>query len=167
MTAMPSNDVIIRPALDEDERAIRAVDHAIWSPVSEVAPRSREDAPVFDRSHTPDQYLLAELDGRVVGYVRQVREIPLPSNAHVRQIQGLGVLPEARGRGVGDALLTAACAAARTAGARRITLRVLGPNAPARRLYERNGFEVLGVLPEHFLLEGGYADDVWMGRALD
>ncbi|MEV7217028.1 GNAT family N-acetyltransferase [Kitasatospora cineracea] len=166
MTAMPSNDVIIRPARDEDERAIRAVDHAIWSPLSEVAPRGPEDAPVFDPDHRPEQYLLAELDGRVVGYVRQIREIPLPSNAHVRQIQGLGVLPEARGRRIGDALLTAACEAARAAGARRMTLRVLGHNAPARRLYERNGFQVLGVLPGHFLLEGSYVDDVWMGRAL-
>ncbi|MFK0189727.1 GNAT family N-acetyltransferase [Kitasatospora sp. NPDC090308] len=167
MSAMPSTDVIIRPARDEDERAIRAVDHAVWSPLSEVSPRSSADAPVFDQDHHPGQYLLAELDGRVVGYVRQVREIPLPSNAHVRQIQGLGVLPEARGRRVADALLAAACEAARADGARRMTLRVLAHNTPARRLYERNGFQVLGVLPEHFLLEGGYADDVWMGRALD
>ncbi|WP_033219666.1 GNAT family N-acetyltransferase [Kitasatospora phosalacinea] len=167
MTRMPSNDVIIRPARDEDERAIRAVDHAVWSPLGEVAPRGPEDAPVFDEAHRPGQYLLAELDGRVVGYVRQAREIPLPSNAHVRQIQGLGVLPEARGRRIGEALVAAACEAARAEGARRMTLRVLSHNAPARRLYERAGFQVLGVLPQHFLLDGGYADDVWMGRALD
>ncbi|QKW19278.1 GNAT family N-acetyltransferase [Kitasatospora sp. NA04385] len=167
MARMPSHDVIIRPARDEDEPAIRAVDHAVWSPLSEVAPRPPQDAPVFDEAHRPGQYLLAELDGRVVGYVRLVREIPLPSNAHVRQIQGLGVLPEARGRRIGDALLAAACATARADGARRMTLRVLAHNTPARRLYERAGFRVLGVLPEHFLLDGGYADDVWMGRELD
>ncbi|MFC8722488.1 GNAT family N-acetyltransferase [Kitasatospora sp. NPDC057198] len=167
MARMPSDDVIIRPARDEDERAIRAVDHAAWSPLGEVAPRGPEDAPVFDEEHRPGQYLLAELDGRVVGYVRQVGEIPLPSNVHVRQIQGLGVLPEARGRRIGEALLAAACEAARADGARRMTLRVLARNAPARRLYERAGFEVLGVLPEHFLLDGDYVDDVWMGRALD
>ncbi|MGW4807242.1 N-acetyltransferase family protein [Kitasatospora sp. NPDC004272] len=167
MARMPSDDVIIRPARDEDERAIRAVDHATWSPLGEVAPRAPEDAPVFDGEHLPGQYLLAELDGRVVGYVRQAGEIPLPSNAHVRQIQGLGVLPEARGRRIGEALLAAACEAARADGARRMTLRVLARNAPARRLYERAGFEVLGVLPGHFLLEGDYVDDVWMGRALD
>ncbi|MFJ1752475.1 GNAT family N-acetyltransferase [Kitasatospora sp. NPDC088134] len=167
MTAMPLTDLIIRPASAWDERAIRAIDHAVWSPLSEVTPLGPEDAPLFDREHTPEQYLLAQSGARVLGYVRLVREIPLESNAHVRQIQGLGVLPEARGLGVGDALLTAVCAAARAAGARRLTLRVLGHNAPARRLYERNGFRVLGVLPEHFLLAGSYVDDVWMGRSLD
>ncbi|GGQ49977.1 GNAT family N-acetyltransferase [Kitasatospora griseola] len=167
MAAMPSTDPIIRPAVEQDEQAIRAVDHAIWSTLSEVSPKGAADAPVFDPQHRPEQYLVAELDGQVVGYIRQLQEIPLESAAHVRQIQGLGVLPQARGRGLGDALITAACDAARAVGARRMTLRVLGHNTPARRLYERNGFQVLGVLPEHFLLDGAYVDDVWMGRALD
>jgi hypothetical protein len=35
----------------------------------------------------------------------------------------------------------------------------------ARRLYESRGFEVEAVLPESFLLEGAYVDDVFM--ALD
>ncbi|MEV4555845.1 GNAT family N-acetyltransferase [Kitasatospora sp. NPDC049285] len=166
MTAMPSNEVTIRPAVLPDEQAIRDIDQVIWSPISEVSEKPAADAPVFDRRHTPAQYLLAEWGGRVVGYVRQVPPTPLESNAHVRQIQGLGVLPEARGRGVGDALLAAAGEAARAAGARRLTLRVLAHNAPARRLYERNGFQVYGVLPEEFLLDGAYVDDVWMGRAL-
>ncbi|MFG2694198.1 GNAT family N-acetyltransferase [Kitasatospora sp. NPDC051984] len=166
MAAMPSTNPIIRPAAEQDEQAIRALDHATWSTLSEVAPKGAADAPVFDQQHPPEQYLLAELDGHIVGYIRQLQEIPLASSAHVRQIQGLAVHPEARGRGIGDALITAACDAARTAGARRMTLRVLSHNAPARRLYERNGFQVLGVLPEHFLLDGAYVDDVWMGRAL-
>ncbi|MEU2632635.1 GNAT family protein, partial [Kitasatospora sp. NPDC007106] len=55
---------------------------------------------------------------------------------------------------------------AAAAGARRITLRVLGHNTPARRLYERCGFTVEGVLREEFLLDGAYVDDVWMGRPL-
>ncbi|NED74569.1 GNAT family N-acetyltransferase, partial [Streptomyces sp. SID9944] len=53
---------------------------------------------------------------------------------------------------------------ARRQGARRITLRVLGHNTPARRLYESEGYAVEGVLPGEFLLEGAYVDDVLMGR---
>ena len=41
--------------------------------------------------------------------------------------------------------------AAREAGARRLTLRVLGHNAAARDLYAACGFEVEGVLREFFL----------------
>ncbi|MCZ9342980.1 GNAT family N-acetyltransferase, partial [Streptomyces sp. TRM76130] len=37
---------------------------------------------------------------------------------------------------------------------------------PARRLYESEGFVVEGVLPGEFLLDGGYADDVLMGKSL-
>jgi RimJ/RimL family protein N-acetyltransferase len=47
-----------------------------------------------------------------------------------------------------------------------MTLRVLGHNAAARRLYEGCGFVVEGVLPGEFLIEGRYVDDVLMGRAL-
>ncbi|MYX40122.1 GNAT family N-acetyltransferase, partial [Streptomyces sp. SID89] len=62
------------------------------------------------------------------------------------------------------ALLRAAREEARRQGARRITLRVLGHNTPARRLYESEGYAVEGVLPGEFLLEGAYVDDVLMGR---
>ncbi|WP_143674119.1 GNAT family N-acetyltransferase, partial [Streptomyces caniscabiei] len=45
-------------------------------------------------------------------------------------------------------------------------LRVLGHNTPARKLYESEGFVVEGVLPEEFLIDGAYVDDVLMGRRL-
>ena len=47
-----------------------------------------------------------------------------------------------------------------------LTLRVLGHNTPARKLYETEGFAVEGVLPGEFLLEGVYVDDVLMGCSL-
>lgn len=47
-----------------------------------------------------------------------------------------------------------------------MTLRVLGHNAPARALYESEGFVVEGLLPGEFFLDGRYVDDVMMGRSL-
>jgi hypothetical protein len=44
----------------------------------------------------------------------------------------------------------------------KVTLRVLGHNVGARRLYERCGFVPEGVLRGEFLLEGRYVDDVLM-----
>jgi ribosomal protein S18 acetylase RimI-like enzyme len=84
----------------------------------------------------------------------------------VRQIQGLVVAETARGGGVGRALLRAVREESRRQGARRLTLRVLGHNTPARKLYESEGFVVEGILPEEFLLDGEYVDDVLMGRHL-
>jgi RimJ/RimL family protein N-acetyltransferase len=46
--------------------------------------------------------------------------------------------------------------------ARKVTLRVLGHNVGARRLYERGGLVPEGVLRDEFLLEGRHVDDVLM-----
>ncbi|MEU6977091.1 MULTISPECIES: GNAT family N-acetyltransferase [unclassified Streptomyces] len=160
-------EIRIRAARLADERVLAELDRTAWSPLHAVLPAPEGDEPFYDERHLPEHYLVAELpDAGVVGFVRLVRAIPLPSNAHVRQIQGLVVGEAARGKGVARALVRAAMDRARRQGATRITLRVLGHNAPARALYEAEGFAVEGVLPGEFLLEGTYVDDVCMGRSL-
>ncbi|MFF2350222.1 GNAT family N-acetyltransferase [Kitasatospora sp. NPDC058115] len=161
-----TDHLIIRPARAEDEKELAVLNLATWTPLADVGPRPAEDAGVFDERHTPDQFHLALLDGRIVGYVRVVPPTPLPSNQHVRQIQGLAVDASARGRGLGVALVEEACRVARAQGARKISLRVLGHNAPARALYTRCGFVVEGSLAEEFLIDGSYVDDIWMARLL-
>jgi ribosomal protein S18 acetylase RimI-like enzyme len=155
----------IRIARPADDEALSLIDRLTWSHLHAVMPKPQPPYdPFFSERHTAEDTLVAELDGRVVGYVRLGLPTPLACNAHVRQIQGLAVADEARGRGVGRALIRAAVEEARRRGARRITLRVLGHNTPARGLYESEGFVVEGVLPEEFLLGGEYVDDVFMGR---
>ncbi|HEX5569388.1 MAG TPA: GNAT family N-acetyltransferase [Streptomyces sp.] len=157
----------IRTATRADEDALGELDRRTWSPLHAVHPRPQPPYdPFFDSTHRPEHFLVAVLDGRLAGYVRLVPPTPLACNAHVRQIQGLAVDDRARGRGVGRVLLRAAMAEAWRQGAVRITLRVLGHNAPARELYQSEGFVVEGVLPGEFLLEGEYVDDVLMGRCL-
>lgn len=157
----------IRIALPDDEEELSLLDRRTWSQLHAVTPKPRPPyPPFFDERHVPDDYLVAELDRRIVGYIRLAFPTPLASNAHVRQIQGLAVADEVRGRGVGRALIRAAVEEARRRGARRLTLRVLGHNTPARKLYEAEGFVVEGVLPEEFFLGGEYVDDVIMGRRL-
>jgi ribosomal protein S18 acetylase RimI-like enzyme len=108
--------------------------------------------------------LVAEDDGSVVGYVKVHQPLPLPSHTHVLEIGGLAVDPERQRVGAGRALVDAAVELARTRGARKLSLRVLGPNAPARALYEARGFRVEGVLVDEFFLAGRYVDDVLMAR---
>ncbi|MFE9373371.1 GNAT family N-acetyltransferase [Streptomyces sp. NPDC006711] len=158
---------LIRPARHADGDRLGVLTREAWSPLHAVAPRPAPPyEPFFDDRHEPGDYLVAEVDGDIAGFVRVVPPTPLPSNRHVRQIQGLEIDASARRRGVGRALLRAACETARAQGATRITLRVLGHNAPARALYEREGFVVEGVQPGEFLIEGAYVDDVLMGRSL-
>ena len=163
----PHQSPYIRIALPDDEEELSLLDRRTWSPLHAVTPRPQPPySPFFDERHAPGDHLVAELDRRIVGYVRLGFPTPLASNAHVRQIQGLDVSDEARGHGVGRALIRAVVEEARRRGARRLTLRVLGHNTPARKLYESEGFVVEGVLPEEFFLEGGYVDDVMMGQTL-
>jgi ribosomal protein S18 acetylase RimI-like enzyme len=158
-----------RRGTSADGPALARVDLATWTWQSSPSepPDDADSYVFFNERTTPEQVLVAEVDGVVVGFVTLRAVTPLPSNAHVLQIQGLGVDPAYQGRGVGQALLEAAVEEARRRGARKLSLRVLGSNTTARRLYERCGFVVEGVLAEEFLLDGQYVDDVLMARRLD
>ncbi|MEV4426640.1 N-acetyltransferase family protein [Streptomyces sp. R-07] len=156
----------IRTAVQDDDATLAELDRTTWSTLHAVLPAPEPGAPFFDERHLPEHYLVAVRGGAVVGYVRVAPPTPLAATAHVRQIQGLAVAGSARGRGVARALLRAAMDRSREQGAVRITLRVLGHNAPARALYASEGFAVEGVLRGELFLDGAYVDDVLMGRSL-
>lgn len=162
----PTVSPTIRPAAAPDEAALLALDVATWSPDVTPAPRPAPDKRFFRERYRPEDVLVVEVDGRVGGYVSLARPTDLDSNAHVLEITGLAVDPLLQRRGLARRLLDAAATRAADLGARRLRLRVLGPNAPARALYERGGFTVDGVLRGEFLLDGRYVDDVLMSREL-
>jgi ribosomal protein S18 acetylase RimI-like enzyme len=159
--------VIVRVARRSDEAHLAHIDATAWTPASgipSVTPRAGSS--FFSAENPPEAHLVAEVDGRVVGYVRVKPVTPLLENAHVLGIAGLAVAPDARGRGAAGALLAAAGDHARDRGARKLSLRVLGTNDTALRLYERCGFRREGTLRGEFLIEGRYVDDVVMARDL-
>ncbi|MEV0524813.1 GNAT family N-acetyltransferase [Streptomyces sp. NPDC050439] len=160
-------DMLIRTALPDDEEALGRIDRVTWSTLHAVQPAPQLPyPPFFSERFGPHDHLVAELNGVVVGYIRLGYPTSVLANAHVRQILGFAVSDEARGKGVGRRLVQAAVEEARRQGARRITLRVLGHNIPARTLYASEGFVIEGVLPGEFFLDGAYVDDVLMGRVL-
>ena len=157
---------VVRPARAGDERALVTLDRATWTTLTSPAPPPPQpDWSFFSERVEIRDVLVAVVDDEVAGYVRLGRATPLAASNHVVTIAGLAVDPSRQRQGVGRALLDAAAAEARACGARRLTLRVLSHNEPARRLYERAGFVVEGVLCGEFFLDGEYADDVLM--ALD
>ena len=87
--------------------------------------------------------LAAELDGRPVGTATYV---PGPGPYEERHdpdagsIRMVGVLPDARGRGAGRALVEACIAEARNADRRRVRLSTRTVMAVAQGMYERLGF---------------------------
>jgi len=142
------------------------IDRATWSTTSSPSPPPADGAPFFGTRTRPHDVLVATVDGAIAGYISIRPPTELPASSHVQHVTGLAVDPALQGRGVGEALLEAAAAEAARRGARRLTLRVLAPNAPARRLYERCGFVVEGVLRGEFHLDGEDVDDVLMARTL-
>lgn len=99
-----------------------------------AAGRSRD---VIERSIEGSAVVVSALDtdGRLVGFARLVTD-----GATFAWLADVFVLPEARGSGVGGALVDAAVTAPEVATVKRILL----ATADAHELYSRFGFEPLG-----------------------
>jgi len=72
------------------------------------------------------------------------------------RLYSIAVAHDARGRGVGEALLAAVEQAALRRGARRMRLEVRQDNAAAMRLYERGGYTQFAQRPGYYE-DGGHA----------
>jgi ribosomal protein S18 acetylase RimI-like enzyme len=100
--------------------------------------------------------LLAEEDGRVVGYAMVSvigGQATLVTGDRMAELETLSVADEQRGRGVGGALMDAAYDVMRELGIDNVMLYVMDGNEGATRFYERLGFEpylhvMLGRVPE-------------------
>lgn len=75
------------------------------------------------------------------------------------QIMNIAVLPDFRGRGFGDALVTALKKCCDEYGLNFMTLEVRASNTPALRLYEKHGFLRVGLRKKYY---GGVEDAVLM-----
>ena len=158
--------MLIRPASAADESALAAVHRATWTTAVSPAGAPPANSRFFGAETRPEDVLVAEDRGLVLGYVWLRRTGPHPAHDHVLVVDGLAVEPGEQGRGIGRALLETAVDEAARRGGRKLTLRVLAPNTAARRLYTSVGFHVEGVLQAEFLLDGRLVDDVLMAREL-
>lgn len=107
-------------------------------------------------------YAGASLDAGLVGMLVLSR-YPRAKLRHRATLSSMYVAPEARGRGVGAALLGFALDHARAQdGLEDLTLAVTVGNEAARRLYLAAGFRPYGVEPRLIKLGGRAFDVEWM-----
>lgn len=112
---------------------------------------------------------MREAYGMLGGTLRAALVSVLPRDADNDNflVDGLCVRPDARGNGVGGALIEALCAEARSRGYGQVRLDVVSENLRARDLYQRHGFEV--ARQSRHWVNGwayGYSGSVTMVRRL-
>jgi ribosomal protein S18 acetylase RimI-like enzyme len=146
-----ASDVVVRVARDEEHAAVGALtvagydadgwlvhpdgsydhDYAGW--LADAAPRGRDAG-----------LLVAVEDDRLLGTVTWCPYgspfAQLAKEPHQGEFRTLSVAPEARGRGVGRALVEACLDRGRAAGLTEVLLCSLDNMLPAHRLYTRLGF---------------------------
>ena len=104
---------------------------------------------------------VADRDGVLIGMAVGA---PAPDHAEAAGLFGMWVAPEARGQGIGGALVDAVAGWARSVGYERIGLGVTMTNTSAMAFYERKGFADLGErLP---LREGSELEMQLMGAPI-
>jgi ribosomal-protein-alanine N-acetyltransferase len=82
------------------------------------------------------------------------------------EVLTVAVVPEARRKGFGAALVTAASVTALVRGAKSIHLEVAEDNSAARALYAKLGYEEAGRRHAYYAGEGGSIDAIVMRRDL-
>jgi RimJ/RimL family protein N-acetyltransferase len=160
----------IRQICEEDIGSFHAAVDAVarehkYLALLEAPPLERATA--FVRRNIENGYpqLVAVADQQVVGWcnippaTRQVM-------AHVGDLF-MGLLPQWRGQGLGERLLTQSLAAADAFGYLRVELGVFGTNARAAALYRKAGFVEEGIKRRAILIDGVFHDEIIMARLRD
>lgn len=89
-------------------------------------------------------YHVAEYEGKLVGYCGMWLVLD------ESQITNIAILPEFRGKGLGEKLLVAVMNAARKRGASIMSLEVRVSNEPAQSLYKKLGFQPGGIRKNYY-----------------
>lgn len=131
-----------RPATQDDIDAVAPLFDAYRRFYDQPADLPRARAFLLERMQLKQSVVMvAERDGAVVGFAQLYPTFSSVGTAPIWILNDLYVAESMRRRGVGRGLLLAAEAAARAAGAVRITLETMRANGPARALYGAAGWE--------------------------
>ena len=132
MLAAPAR---VRPAVAADSAAAAAVVRAVYDEYGFTWDEAGYHADLRDVEAAYAAFFVAELDGRIVGTAGLSEQ---------GSLERFYVLPEARGFGVGSALLGAVAEEARSRGRARLEIWSDKRFEDAHRLYRRHGARFVG-----------------------
>jgi len=108
---------------------------------------------------TGDEFLVAKLDGRVVGFIGIHRlEGEIGEMSHVGEV-GIAVHPDFQKRGIGTKLLSACIDFAKTRRFERLEADILSHNEAMKRLLKKAGFKFEGTRTKRIKRDSEYYDE--------
>lgn len=111
--------------------------------------------------------LVAEQDGKVQGWILASSYRPnRPAYAGIAEFS-VYVHEDARGHGIGDALMAAFIPACEKAGLWKILSRIFPENTASLNLCRSHGFKEVGIYEKHGKLEGIWRDVVIVERLIE
>ncbi|MCF3934252.1 N-acetyltransferase family protein [Acuticoccus sp. M5D2P5] len=122
-------------------------------------------AMIAERQAAGEAFYVGEADGAVVGFATYSAFRGGPGYARTKELS-INLAPEARGHGLGRALMGALEAHGRAAGVHSLVAGVSGANADGIAFHKAVGFDVAGILPEAGWKYGVYLDLVLMQKRL-
>ena len=163
---------IIRSAMEEDAKSLSEVRVQIDGETENL---DREQGEAYidetgfkhlikeDSERINNLFLVAEVNDRIVGFSRCVGN-QLKRSSHKVEF-GVCVLKDYWGYGIGKKFLEESVLWADANDIKKINLNVLETNDKAIKLYQKNGFEVEGILKnDKRLSDGNYYHTILMGR---
>ena len=167
VVASQSSSGGVRPAREADAEAIAAIhNEGIAERVATFETRPTDAGRVEELIGHWLLHLVHEGPGGVDGFAK-VSSYEDRSHYY----DGVGeatifVAGDARGQGIGRALLGALADAAAGRGFHKLTAKVMADNEPSLRLFLSSGFRAVGTHRRHGVLEGEWKDVVVLERSL-
>ncbi|MBE0627476.1 MAG: ribosomal protein S18-alanine N-acetyltransferase [Burkholderiales bacterium] len=153
MSAVLAPVTELRPMVEADLPSVMAIENAIY-PYPWTSGNFRDS---LAAGYDCRMYLC---DGEPIGYAVLMRA---SDEAH---LLNLSIAADWQGKGYGGLLLQQLCVVARGHGARLFFLEVRPSNAAALRLYERRGFQRIGLRRDYYPAPAGREDALIFGLPL-
>jgi L-amino acid N-acyltransferase YncA len=150
---------------DDLKDVVAAYNAGIGGRLATLETRLRTPADITGWLDDGRPFIVAERDGRVLGWARA----GLYSDRCV--YQGVGehavyVHPDGRGQGLGRQLLNELCTESERRGFYKLTSRIFTDNLPSRAVHRAAGFEEVGIQRRHGKLDGQWKDCVLVEKLL-
>lgn len=157
---------VIRPATLDDATQVRVIwDTMITDSTANFSEILKTPEEVEAAIRTRPLLLVAEAEGRIMGFATY-DQFRANSGYRFTMENTIALLPEAKGRGMGRALMTGIEDHARAGGAHSMIAGISAKNEPGLAFHSAIGYQTVAVVPQSGYKWGEWLDLVLMQKIL-